>query len=372
MAVEIFYVISGFLMGLILNEKYGPAQNWLFYSNRILRIYVPYLVVWLAAFAAAILIPLAFGKSPTLPMALSKTPTYATALFTSWDKLDLTAAAYVGITNLAIIGQDIGMWLGFNGSLYWTQHFLTAPIQVWTLQLLPQAWTLSLELTFYVLVPFIARKNIALLIALLALSAFARTAAYSFGLNFDPWSYRFFPFELALFLAGLISYRLFAATRAWPIWNRRVAIVVMICVIYTVVNYYDFAKNTELSWQWPYYGLVALAIPFLFFVTNQNRLDNWIGDLSYPIYLIHWPVLGIVNMFFSSNYITLATVSITVLVSIVFVQLIDHSLNRLRQSRYRQSKAEIATASTPAARSQNEQHDAAYKTFQGTTMPAES
>ena len=37
-AVKIFFIISGFLMGLILNEKYGAGRNWLFYSNRALRI----------------------------------------------------------------------------------------------------------------------------------------------------------------------------------------------------------------------------------------------------------------------------------------------------------------------------------------------
>jgi hypothetical protein len=34
-AVQSFFVISGFYMALVLNEKYGPGSYWLFISNRL-------------------------------------------------------------------------------------------------------------------------------------------------------------------------------------------------------------------------------------------------------------------------------------------------------------------------------------------------
>ena len=37
LAVEAFYIISGFYMSMILNEKY--SSNYLFYTNRALRLY---------------------------------------------------------------------------------------------------------------------------------------------------------------------------------------------------------------------------------------------------------------------------------------------------------------------------------------------
>ncbi len=42
-AVQIFYMISGFLIALILSGKYAdtPQGNWIFYSNRAVKIYVP-------------------------------------------------------------------------------------------------------------------------------------------------------------------------------------------------------------------------------------------------------------------------------------------------------------------------------------------
>ncbi|MEK6790185.1 MAG: acyltransferase family protein, partial [Deltaproteobacteria bacterium] len=42
-AVQSFYIISGFYMSLILNEKY--TDLYVFYTNRILRLYPIYLVV---------------------------------------------------------------------------------------------------------------------------------------------------------------------------------------------------------------------------------------------------------------------------------------------------------------------------------------
>src|SRR5271163_3318588 len=46
-AVQIFYMISGFLIALILDGKYvdSPGGNWIFYTNRAVKIFVPYLTV---------------------------------------------------------------------------------------------------------------------------------------------------------------------------------------------------------------------------------------------------------------------------------------------------------------------------------------
>jgi len=52
-AVQSFFVISGFYMALVLNEKYGPGSYWLFISNRLLRLWPAYFVVLVLSLAAA-------------------------------------------------------------------------------------------------------------------------------------------------------------------------------------------------------------------------------------------------------------------------------------------------------------------------------
>src|ERR1700737_4869134 len=46
-AVQMFYVISGFLITLILSGKYSADLHgrWVFYTNRALKIFVPYFAV---------------------------------------------------------------------------------------------------------------------------------------------------------------------------------------------------------------------------------------------------------------------------------------------------------------------------------------
>jgi peptidoglycan/LPS O-acetylase OafA/YrhL len=47
-SVEMFYMISGFYMAMVLNRKYrGPGSTWVFYMNRLLRLYPTYLAVLL-------------------------------------------------------------------------------------------------------------------------------------------------------------------------------------------------------------------------------------------------------------------------------------------------------------------------------------
>jgi peptidoglycan/LPS O-acetylase OafA/YrhL len=62
-AVQIFYMISGFLIALILRGKYADSANgnWIFYSNRAAKIFVPY-AAWSNCCAVCALLCL-HGKS---------------------------------------------------------------------------------------------------------------------------------------------------------------------------------------------------------------------------------------------------------------------------------------------------------------------
>ena len=80
-AVQVFYIISGFLIALILSGKYAdtPQGNWIFYSNRAMKIYVPYLailavtvVTWLVVFAAS-------GKAGPLQIFINEARQWALA-----------------------------------------------------------------------------------------------------------------------------------------------------------------------------------------------------------------------------------------------------------------------------------------------------
>jgi peptidoglycan/LPS O-acetylase OafA/YrhL len=46
--------------------------------------------------------------------------------------------------------------------------------------------------------------------------------------------------------------------------------------------------------QYRYYTVVAFALPWLFYLNSRSRIDRWIGELSFRVYLVHWPLLTFV------------------------------------------------------------------------------
>ena len=72
-AVQSFFLISGFYISLILNEKYpaGLQGNLLFYGNRFLRIYPIYWAVLLLTAAAGSTVFLLFGWHSVVTNILS-------------------------------------------------------------------------------------------------------------------------------------------------------------------------------------------------------------------------------------------------------------------------------------------------------------
>jgi len=147
LAVQCFFIISGFYMGMVLTERYDrPALNRAFYANRFLRIYGVYflfLVLHLAIFAA---VAAGGGGSPLSPYFEASIPWYEKAL--------------LGLLNVTLIGQDLPLWLTIEqGHLAWTSSFVASGDgAVFRFMVIPAAWSLSLELCFYAIAPFIVRR----------------------------------------------------------------------------------------------------------------------------------------------------------------------------------------------------------------------
>ena len=115
------------------------------------------------------------------------------------------------------------------------------------------AWTLSIELSFYLVAPFLVRRHF----LLLALSAFAlqaiRYQAYHVGWFSYGTDNRFFPFELGLFLYGALLYRANDMLRADV---RLQAPIALACLALVVVMPRYFRDG-----YYQFYGLVGLLLP---------------------------------------------------------------------------------------------------------------
>lgn len=190
--------------------------------------------------------------------------------------------------------------------------------------LVPQAWTLGIELTFYTIAPFLTRQRVVVVLAVMLASLSCKFIMFQADwLHSSAMGYRFFPFELVFFCLGILAYHLYGRVAQWNI-SRTLNITLMSLLL----SAYFIPKQE--SEGWIRYPALAAAIPLLFFLTKSNKTDRWIGELSYPIYILH-----ILAFYMLTQFTTWTTEGagaiITVAGSILMYQLVDKPLDRWRE-----------------------------------------
>lgn len=275
-AVQAFFVISGFYMALIFSGRYGSPRD--FYLSRFLRLFPVY---WLAAvvaigvYALALEYGIAHGKFEQL----SHGGTHGIAV-----------ALWATVANVTMVAAD---WSWFiPASALGGQHGTS-------LLLIPPVWTLSLELMFYAACPWLMRLTSSKLVVLFCLSIAARTYGYWHGLDDDPWHARFFGFELAFFLLGILAYRVYRGLgnnflqrkgRRPLAWLVTVGMLSFSTLFIPINTWFGIAfyQRTDFGLSLVYYVALFLALPYMFALTKNSRFDRYVGEYSYPVYLTHY------------------------------------------------------------------------------------
>jgi len=331
-AVQIFYMISDFLIALILSGKYAdtPRGNWIFYSNRAVKIFVPYLAI----LATTICLWLAFRAATGTGVSLEP-------FFSEAAQMSFGTWMFAVLTNLFLIGMEWGAMLIYRGGeLFYSLYAIEQPPNAIGFTIIVPAWTLSLELMFYLIAPFILRRHF-LVIAALALASYAlRFQAYGFGYRSQATDYRFFPFELSLFLYGALSYRYYLFLKARDLLKPRLSLAITVVCALTAISLPRYFNQH----QHQMYALVGLLLPALFDFSTRHRFDKWLGDLSYPLYLVHWPVCQLALTIFnlrwpgeaekSALYPYLAVIA-SVGLAVAINHLLVYPIDRWRQTRAR-------------------------------------
>jgi peptidoglycan/LPS O-acetylase OafA/YrhL len=207
----------------------------------------------------------------------------------------------LALPNLTLVGQE---WLLFaavepgQGTLYLTANFHAEPLPAWHFQWIPQAWTVGLELAFYAVAPLLVRRGPGVLAGVVLASLGLRYwLMRGLGLAHDPWTYRFFPTELALFLGGALCWHGYRALRqrGWlrpaVVWGGTVLALALV-LGYRLLP--DPLHRAPLGLP-----LLLLALPLWivcpFHATRQWRFDRALGELSYPVYLVHYLLVFVVD-----------------------------------------------------------------------------
>jgi len=273
LAVQLFYVISGFLISYVLTatDNYQGATGK-FYANRFLRLFPIYLAVAALTLTAHIV----SGGS----------------FFRLYESLPFSAEVFLFLSNLFIFGQDWLMFFGIRDSaLAFTGSFANSDVPLYKGLLVPQAWTLGVEMSFYLVAPFILRSPRRLLMLLAASLALRAVLSATGGGRSDPWTYRFFPTELALFLIGSLSHQVvLPRMKAWTQRVKRLPeLGTGILFLYVLAHFSIGIHPTVRD------GLAVLLfaalLPLAFLFQSRHRLDKAIGELSYPLYICHMLVI---------------------------------------------------------------------------------
>jgi len=272
--VDIFYVISGFLItGLLIREieRTGTINFKEFYARRFKRLLpTSFFVLAITAVFSWLLIPATMRSS--LGRDIIAAGLYVSNYLFAWwqadyQNLDATPSPVIHYWSLAVEEQFYLLWpllillffvvatrlkkkialtvlvaavtaLSFVFSIYQTE---TSPI--WAFYSLPtRAWELGLGALLVLLPPIKTKK-------LVGLIGFVFVIASAF---------------------------IFNETTAFPGLNAVLPVMGTVMLIATINS-------------WP---------PFLNDVAN-SRLFQWLGEISYPLYLWHWPLLVLPSTYFA-------------------------------------------------------------------------
>lgn len=255
-AVFGFYVISGYLMAVVLNQTYS-FNFAAFALNRSLRLFPAYLLVALATLLAILVQPdagnfhLAWGGSPG--------------------------------------ARDV-----FANALIVPFEFVEAPFK-----LVPPAWSVAAELINYFLLWLIIARSRRLAIASVLLSLAFHVLSLAQGAR---WEARYFPYYAAIlpfalgaclyfFKSGLSSLReglvRAAVLVAGVVWGANL----VLCGLIT-------RPGGRLFDLFFYMNLIALVViiggivilPVRGKSARIAKIEKLIGDLAYPVFLCHWLV----------------------------------------------------------------------------------
>lgn len=238
-AVKLFFVISGFLIPFTLNKNYNSSNFFLstisYYINRVLRIY----------------------------------PLYFFALLIFFFEMHYLQIINVG-NNIFLLPLDFFI---SNFKLIFSNNLI-----------LPQAWSLDIELRWYLYFPIILiigsffkkyRLIFYFFVLLLSNTHFAilNIPFYQGMGNYFNW-----------FFLGLIFFEIHL------FWKIKKNILIKFLPFFIILIPFTNIKYTE------FFLIIAIFILCMNINTKSSRLDKMLGDLSYPIFILHLPTLIIIYL----------------------------------------------------------------------------
>jgi len=272
-AVFGFYCLSGYLMTLIMQTKYGYTYSGItkYGINRFLRIYPIY---WVSALLSIALIWCTSNEI---------TSNYHSSIYLP--------------TGFSEFARNLMLFFPFSESP----------------RLTPPAWALTVEIFFYFLIGMGISKTKLISLIWFGLSITYHLSTFLFQLNWDIFSTiiaaslpfstgaLIFHFKNEVNVTRYFNSLLFGKHKYLPYF-------LALAILINWAIGYMLSQSIGLFFYTNYilcaFMVVVLAdikdLPFI-----SRRFDNWMGDFSYPIYLFHYQIGFILIVLFAKFGISL-------------------------------------------------------------------
>jgi len=308
LAVYSFFILSGYLMTHIMHNTYGYTGRgfWGYVKNRYYRLFPMY---WLL---------LTF----TLLLVIVGTETQSLAVH---EKLKIPATAEEWFANIFMIFPEL------------------LPVE-YPVRLLPASWALTIELFFYLLIGMGISRNkflttlwfLASVIYLVATIITTKEIGFGYGSIFTaslPFSMGAMLYFYKDNLQNLLANKLLSL---------QALTVYFVLNLVTVV----YCTNIQLEGLWKVVfvseglNLVLSALMTLSLINTKTdnkvirKIDTFLGDLSYPVYLVHWTgSLAVFLLLGHSGSYNIAYFLLSLVVTFGVSILVNHLLDKRLQKK---------------------------------------
>lgn len=268
-AVDTFMILSGFAITFLLHSR--NQSYFQFIQSRFFRIYPVYIVCLGLGILASLITPFVLN-----------TALWRNTIYFVWDRSlshsESTATFTHTFWHITLL----------NGLI--PKNFLTNS----TGTLLAPAWSISLEWQYYLIAPLLARyvRSGTGLLVLAVISGLGLRYSYLWQ---NP-HLAFLPAQLPLFLIGIGSYHLyihfsnqkFSSSNTYSIISSALIALSVLSswhrtslILWSVGFGCIFAQGDD------YFSRILIFIRKILLCKPIQK----IGKMSYPIYLIHWPII---------------------------------------------------------------------------------
>lgn len=291
--VDVFFVISGYLITSIIKHKYEHHDFKLsdFYARRIRRLLPP-----LIATIAATLLGASLVMTPYDMVAFSRS----------------AAAALFSLSNIVF----------YLESGYWDTASELKPLL--------HTWSLGVEEQFYLFWPVLIigllriRRSVPLGVSLALISVLGALLCIWFTGIDQSAAFYLLPFRVFQFAIGALLIPIAAALhdRANTYLHSCLALAFWLGIFCIAASVVMFDGNTHFPGWAVLLPTAGSALVLLHAATSskigapahqlmQNTASVWVGKVSYSMYLVHWPIIALYRYEFGTQLSTASQLGLT-------------------------------------------------------------